>query len=231
MFSNNSQIINRIKGTVDPRTGKVIVPADAVATQSYLRLEASIQGTQGSVAFTVASNAGVAPNVTERRLDLSDMFTVTHWGLFLMKAGTTTTATQAQISQAQLYTTPNPLVFTGAGEAAALECITSNSNLTVTIDRNQIVPAFDTLRFRRAGLAQKLVGTTTGGTPAQFDSWDGPNYGFAEVDPQFTISGSGNNNITLNLATSTATSGTSSQNFVVLIMRGVLWQNSSRAAQ
>ena len=229
MFQNQL-IIDRIRGKVAPGGGAV-VPVDALPTQGFLRLETSLQSTSASFTFNVLQNVGT-PNDTEVRLKQTDMFTITHVGLYLMKAGSSTTATQAQIAQAVLYSNPNPLVFTGLGEAAALNAVTVNGKLQFTVDRKQIIPAWDNLRHYRVATSQKGVGSSAvSNQPIQLDGWETNNYGMAPFDPQLTISGAGQNEITLNLPNSTNCGGTSSQNFAVLILRGILWQGASKMAQ
>lgn len=201
----------------------------AIITDSYIRCEASLQGSITQVRFNTLTNEG-SMNVTERRLSITDKFCVTQLGVFLMKAGTTATATQAQIAGGYLRTWENPQVFTGANEAVALHNL-YNGYLQVRIDSTVYFDALDMHRFYRVPTSQKGFASTLTPGAAQLiqqDGWDILNYGFCPVDPTFTMSGRGKNDITINLPTSVDTSGTSSQNFAVLIARGFLMQNAAK---
>jgi len=220
---SNRETIQRIRTELE---GRNIIKPGIVATQGYLRLAVNLQATAlNAVTFSVLSNQGTT-RATERRLDITDMFTVTHWGLFILKAGTTTAATDAEIAASRLYTYPNAGVFTTAGESANLMNI-YNGFLSVTVDRERIIDSYDAYRFYRAGVAQNTVLSAVGG-PYNADEWQGPNYGMAEVSPEITLNGVGDNNITLQLPTSVNLSGTASTNLVFLVARGIRWQNASK---
>jgi hypothetical protein len=220
---SNRETIQRIRTELE---GRNIIKPGIVATQGYLRLAVNLQATAlNAVTFNVLSNQGTT-RATERRLDITDMFTITHWGLFILKAGTTTAATDAEIAASKLYTNPNAGVFTGTGESANLMNI-YNGFLSVTVDRERIIDSYDSYRFYRAGVAQNTVLSAVGG-PYNADEWQGPNYGMAEVSPEITLNGVGDNNITLQLPSSVNLSGTTSTNFVFMVARGIRWQNASK---
>lgn len=224
-MNENRALIDRVKPVL---ASKGYSTEGAVATQGYLALLSSIQGTVNSVSFTVPANQGTTRSI-ENRLQITDMFTISHWSLYLLKAGATTAATDAELSVARPRTWPNPLVFTGASEAANLEAV-YNGSLRVSVDREIVVDSYDTRRFYRAGVAQELVQQTVTASVGvwQRDEWQGPNYGFAALDPEVTINGVGDTQITLTLPTSINLAGTSSQNFVYLVLRGIRWQNVSK---
>ena len=207
-------IYNSLKGKYKPGT---------IITPGFLRLEQSLQGTLTTINFNVLVNQGTA-NVTERRLNITDVFELTHVGIFLMKAGTSTTATQQQISEAKLRANNNALVFTTAGEAAALESI-YNGTLRMVINSTVYLEAFDCRRFYRVETAQKGVGPAVITTD---DAWPSPNYGMAEMTPNIALNGGGKNDISVQFANSALTSGTASQNFLVFYGRGFLCQNASK---
>ena len=220
---NNRETIARIRGELEARN---IIKPGVVATQGYLRMAYNLQATAlNAITFSVLSNQGTT-RATEKRLDITDMFTITHWGLYLVKSGTTISATDAEISASKLYTNPNAGVFTTAGEAANLMNI-YNGSISVTVDRERIIDSYDAYRFYRAGVAQNTVLSAVG-SPYNADEWQGPNYGMAEVSPEITLNGVGDNNITLTLPSSVNLSGTASTNFVFLVARGIRWQNASK---
>lgn len=228
----NRETIARIRQEL---TDRRVIKGNEIATQGYLRLAANVQtgAALNSITWNVLSNQGTV-RATEVRLDITDMFTVTHWGVYLAKAGTTTTATDAELAQTHLFTNPNRLTFSGASEEANLMNI-YNGFMSVTVDRNKIIDKYDAMRYYRVGVAQKGVlqaynATAPAGTSLSFidDQWDNVSYGMANCDPNVTLNGVGDNNITLTLPTAANLSGTSSTNFVFLVMRGIRWQNASK---
>jgi hypothetical protein len=154
------------------------------------------------------------------------VFTVKDMTMCLLKAGSSTTATDAQVSVGQPNTYPNPFIFTGANEAANLEAI-YNSNMSITIDSTVYYQAYDMRRFFRVPVSQGLTAVSTVATTGvlQRSGWDNLNYCFAPVVPNFEFSGIGNNQVVVNTPTGITFAGTSSQNFLVGIFRGFLVQN------
>ena len=219
MFKNRLNI-DRIKSE---RTD----PANAIGTASFLRLETAVTTTQNAINFNVLQNVGTS-QATEQRLKQTDMFTITDFAVYVYKTDATTVTSG---SIAHLYSNPNPQVFTGTGEANNLMAVW-NGLLQISVDRKQVVPGMDVLRTYRVGTSQKGVGSSAANNnPVQFDEWQGPNYAFASVDPEITISGSGQTDISIQLPTAVSLAGTSSTNYVVVMFRGILWQSASSAAQ
>ncbi len=194
-----------------------------ITTPGYLRLEASLQGTQTNIRFNVLTNEGGSQTVNERRLNLVDNFAVTHLGIFVYKIGAAS-PTAAQMAAARLRTNDNALVFTAASESDNIHAL-YNGNLKVTINSTVYVEALDLMRFYRVGEAQKGVGPAVITTE---DQWSAPNWGMSELTPGFELSGAGKNDISISLPAAVDTSGTSSVNYVVCYMRGFLLQNASR---
>lgn len=259
---NNEATIARIRQSL---SGKGIIKGNEIATQGYLRLGIPLTGTVNSISFNVLQNQGTT-YATEKRLNVTDMFTTTHWGLYLVKAagtaGNTALPTVANITatdivSARNYTYPNPYVFATAAKglptfltnngATALVPETAESNalysmyngfINVTIDRETVIDSYDTMRFLRVPSSQQQMaqGAVSAASPtvigqssgATFDEWTSANYGFSEVDPQFTLNGIGDNNITINLPAAVNMAGASSVNFVFLTLRGIRWQNASK---
>ena len=199
---------------------------DVIITDSYLRFE-TVLGTSTSLSFNTLVNQG-AQTVTEHRLNMPDRFCVTDMGFFIRKVAAAT-PTDPQIASAQLDTFPNALTYTGAGEAAALNAL-YNSYLTVRIDSVVYYDSLDLLRFYRVPTSQQNVSyvvASPAGNTIQADGWDTMNYGFAPIDPTFSLDGKAKNDISVTLPTSIAMAGTSSVNYAVLIVRGFLLQNAS----
>lgn len=255
---NNEATIARIRQSL---ASKGIIKGNEIATQGFLRLGANVQATLNTINFNVLQNQGTV-RATERRLNVTDMFTVTHWAMYLVKAGGSaggggTVATDADIAVARNYTYPNPYTFATAAQgnptfiqnqaAGQLLAQTVESNnlysiyngfISVTIDREVVIDSYDTMRFLRVPMQQQ--GVTNGTTIApgaavvgsqaanMWDSWESANYGFSEVDPQFTLNGIGDNNIAIQLPGALSLAGVSSTNFVFLQLRGIRWQNASK---
>jgi hypothetical protein len=260
---NNEATIARIRQSL---SGKGIIKGNEIATQGYLRLGVPVTGTVNSISFNVLQNQGTTYG-TEKRLNVTDMFTTTHWGLYLVKAGGTTgynktlsTITASDVAVARNYTYPNPYVFSTAAKGlptflgnnvspvTALLPETTESNnfysmyngfINVTIDRETVIDSYDCMRFLRVPSSQQqmaqaaaaitptitVIGNSAGAT---FDEWTSANFGFSEVDPQFTLNGIGDNNITINLPAAVNLAGADSVNFVFLTLRGIRWQNASK---
>ena len=211
-------LYNDLKGQ-DKYAGKIVTPG-------YLRLEQSVQSTLTNVQFNVLENQG-SQNVTERRLKLPDAFVVEKITIAIMKAGATTTATQAEIATSHLHTFPNPLVFTGAGEAANLMNI-YNGYLSVRVNETVYIDSMDVTRFYRVSTSQQGAGPAT---VIPRSEWNAPDYSFYELTPTITLDGGASNYLNLYFPSSINMSGTNSQNFVVFFARGFLIQNgSSRVA-
>jgi hypothetical protein len=220
---SNRETIQRIRTELE---GRNIIKPGIVATQGYLRLAVNLQAAAlNAVTFNVLANQGTT-RATERRLDITDMFTITHWGLYIMKAGATVLATDAEIAASRLHTYPNAGVYTGAGESANLMNI-YNGFISVTVDRERIIDSYDAYRFYRVGVAQQTV-LSAAASPYNADEWQGPNYGMAEVSPEITLNGVGDNNITVQLPSSVNLSGTASTNLLFMVARGIRWQNASK---
>lgn len=203
-------------------------PASTIITDSYLRLEQSIQGSYSQINFNVLINQGSA-NVTERRLSITDLFCATSMSIFIFKAGTSTTASQTEIAQANLKTFPNNVTFSGANEAANLEVL-YNSYLSIRIDSTVYVDSLDLRRFYRVGTAQEGVNISAAASNNAYvaDSYENMNYGFSPLDPGVILNGRGKNEISISVPAPVNMGGTSSQNFVVCYLRGFLMQNAAK---
>jgi len=191
-----------------------------ISTQSYLRLE-SVLGTQGNVSFPVLLNEGNA-NPNERRLSITDAFTVTSLAIVIYKK----LAANA-ISSAQLDTFPNPLVYAGAGEAAALQAI-YNGFLSVRVNSVVYIDSLDTYRFYRVGTAQEGVNVSAG-APYVASEFAKGDYPFYSLTPSIRLSGATKNELNLTLPESVnMAAAAGDDNRVVLYLRGFLEQNGAQ---
>jgi hypothetical protein len=227
---NNLQTIARIRQTLAQRG---VIKGNEVATQGYLRFHQNISTQLSAFTFPVLENQGTV-SAGEKRLAITDMFTVTHWAIYVGRcaAGSAgATPSDIQASQMQLYTNSNPNVFTNASGDGQLRAF-YNGQLTVTVDRERLIDGYDLQRFYRVGWP--LAGTlqfsaATGAGVQNLDYWQGPNYGMAELSPEITLNGVGQNDITVTLPAPTTFIPTGNfTNFAVMIARGIRWQNASK---
>jgi hypothetical protein len=225
---NNQATIARIRQALEARG---IIKQGVVATQGYLRFQTNISTPLTAFNFNVLENTGTV-YAGEKRLAITDMFTITHWSIYVGRcaaASAGATPTNAQLSIMKLYTNNNPLVFTTAGDN--LKSL-FNGSLTVTVDRDRLIDGYDMMRFYRVDAAQEGLQQTVTATTGTFplDGWNGPNYGFAEVDPEITLNGVGQNDIIVTVPNSTDFTPAVGNftNFAVMVARGIRWQNASK---
>jgi len=190
-----------------------------ITTQSYLRFEKSIQGTFNSISFDVLVNQGAA-GTTERRLQLTDTFTITQLALFIYTAGTSTTITNGDKAKATLFSWPNPNVFTQTVADSLMNVY--NGFLQLRVNTEVLIDSLDIMQFYR-------VHTTQNGavTNAQ-DEWPAINNGFKKIVPTITLNGAAKNEINLFFPESINLAGSASTNVVVCYARGFLNQNAAQ---
>lgn len=227
---NNLSTIARIRQAL---ASKGVIKGTEVATQGYLRLHQNISTQLSSFTFNVLENQGTT-SAGEKRLAITDMFTVTHWAIYVGRcaaASAGATPTDAQASQMSLFCNNNPNVFTNASGDGQLRAL-YNGQLTVTVDRERLIDGYDLQRFYRVGWPLQGTLQFTGATGAgiqNLEYWQGPNYGMAELSPEITLNGVGQNDITVTLPAPTTFIPTGLfTNFAVLIARGIRWQNASK---
>jgi len=227
---NNQAVISRIRQTLASRG---VIKGNEVATQSYLRFHWDINTQQSAFTFNVLENQGTV-QAGERRLPITDMFTVTHWALYVGRSAASAAGavpTAAQAAQMVLYTNDNPNVFGNATGDAQLQGL-YNGFITVTVDRERLIDGYDIKRFYRVGwpLQGTLQFSAAAGAGIQNrEYWQGPNYGMAELDPEITLNGVGQNDISVTLPAPLSFIPTGNfSNFAVLVARGIRWQNASK---
>lgn len=192
-----------------------------ISTPSYLRVEKTL-GTQSNLSFSVLQNEGSA-NVTEKRLSISDTFTVTGIGIFLGFH-----AAADDISEMALHTYPNSAVF-GSAKVDELQTY-YNGFLSIRINQTVFVDSWDTQRHYAVGTAQEGVAISANTTVNLFQksTWDGGNYGFASLTPTITLSGAAKNDIQLTFPASKDMTPASGTGYAVIIFRGFLNQNAAK---
>jgi hypothetical protein len=224
----NRDIFTSVKDKYLNRYGK---GSGIVITQSYLRLQSAVLSTQSSIQFGVLVNE-LAPNTStvdpsEKRLSLVDNFLITEMRFSLLKVATGDTA-----SISPLFQYPNEYVFTGSGEAKNLESV-YNSSFSLLINGETILDSWDVRRHYRVGTAQQGLAVSTAASANTYgaDTHDSASYGYFPVTPQIELRGNAKNKLTINLPVSVNLAGTSSSNYIVCELRGLLVQNGSAIAQ
>lgn len=193
--------------------------AGVITTQSYLRFEKSIQGTFNSISFDVLVNQGSA-STTERRLQLTDTFTITQLAIFIYKAGTTTTVTNSDKAKALLYANPNPNVFTQTVADSLYNVY--NGYMQLRVNTEVLIDSLDIMQFYR-------VHTTQNGAVANAsEEWNAINNGFKKIVPTITLNGAAKNEINLFFPESIDLTGSDESNYIVCYARGFLNQNAAQ---
>lgn len=201
----------------------------AKLTQSFIRSEVLMSTSQSRlhlpVLVTDAQN-GNAFN-TEKRLQLTDVFVVSSLNVQVAKPASSTDAAYDTFNFADLS------VFTTSGTAAAIKGAYKNGNLSMIVDNDQVLPAWDMEWHYRAPVTQ--AGTNTliafsGATTVlnNTNSVDGSNDGIVANEPNFILTGNSNIDFSMNLINAMAAIETNSR--WIIRLRGVLAQNCSKIA-
>jgi len=192
----------------------------AVLSQSYIRSEVAMSTSTTSYSIPILVNStGANTNfATNRLLQLQDAFVVASIGIFVAApAASTTTAFP-------LFTYPNAVTFSTAGAATALYNL-YNGSMSVTVNNRQIMPAWDL--YRHLYVPQFQQGSSSSATNGGIDQNDATEYGYYPVEPNIVLVGSKNNVINLELPSAISTLQASTAPRIVVIMRGILAQNST----
>jgi hypothetical protein len=195
-------------------------PRQAILSQSYLRLERVLQTTVTNYQFGITVNdspAGSTIRATENRLNLQDSFFVGSISIF------TSLTANATDTNMVLDSYPNKTKY-GTSPAAALYNL-YNGSFSLTVNNRVITPSWNAYQHLSVPQTQNATGVTAQ-TVFPIDQFEGKDSASLAVEPNWVLIGSKNNNFTLNLpsAVGTLASGT---NTVVVILRGVLAQNST----
>lgn len=187
-----------------------------ITTQSYLRFEKSIQGTFNSISFDVLVNQG-STNTTERRLQLTDTFTITDLSIQLYTAATASADDRAK---ARLYTYDNPNVFSQTVVDSLKNLY--NGYMQLRVNTEVLIDSLDIMQFYRSQTTQ--FGAVANAT----DEWNAINNGFKKIVPTITLNGAAKNEINLFFPQSIDMSSDSTVNYVVCYCRGFLNQNAAQ---
>lgn len=179
-------------------------------TQSYLRLELALSTTITNYQFQILNQTTGSQFNTEQRLNLQDSFVVSSLGVFIaLPASATATAFE-------LDTYCNTVKYTNA---AAMNAI-YNGQLQVKINNDVVVPAWDLQQHFYRPQTQL---TAAANTPQ--DQKRLAEDSMVAVEPNIIAIGSKNTQISIVLPT--ALTAVDANSRLVLLMRGVLAQNST----
>jgi hypothetical protein len=203
-----------------------------ITTPGYLRLESLAPAAATSVFnFNTLDTSGTK-TATERRLKLSDTFTVTDISFYIGYGSATSNApTAAQYAGQQLATFPNPNIPAFNGKDDELEVL-YNGYLQLRIDTTTFLDSIPMRQFYRVGTSQYKTGTSGGTTPSNLpvgrDEWPLAMYGRNELLPTIELNGQSNIEWSINLPNATDCSGASSYFAnAVLILQGFLNQGAA----
>lgn len=193
----------------------------ASLSQSYLRAETSLT-TTSTINFNLQSANVAAPLVTEKLLNLNDVFVITHVSIGARFISGTTLTNQKQLN-AEVFSYYDSNTFTEATVGANIASIW-NSNLSWIINRREYVPALACRSFLSVPTTQTAAnsGYTTG--PKTTNGWSSPFTGFLPFEPT-VISGRDTLNIAVNLGSS-VTFTSANTVYATMEVRGYLVTNA-----
>jgi len=197
---------------------------NAVITQGYLRNDIALAASNANLTFQLLQSQNQS-TVKCMPLQAADGFCVTAMSIKIYKS---VDGTPANIAQTIDFSYPNPKVFTKAGEASNLESI-FNGYMSVTIQKKQIFSQFPMWKFRRVNTSQQGSQTGINATPAysivtseeQNGAWNG----LVPLEPTINLQGGWTCNFQVIPPASLDLTGTSSTNYISLILDGFLLQN------
>jgi hypothetical protein len=199
-------------------------PAHAILTQSFLRSEVAMSISQSTynLPIIVTQNQGASQFNTERRLQLTDVFLVSSINVQVAAPASALDATFG------LYNYGNATVFPTSTSAAAINGAYANGFLSMLIDNNQVLPAWDLDQHYRAPQTQQqsVIYYTGANALPYVDSRNGSEDGIALVEPNFVLAGNFNIQFTLN--TIVGLSAITANSRFVVKLRGILAQNCSK---
>ena len=187
----------------------------AKITQSYLRSEVALSTSSANYHIPVLVNdtQNGAVRVNERRLNLQDIFVATEWSVTFGIGNATNT-------KAKLYSYPNTTAFTGTSDDDLWSLY--NGYLSLSINNDLVIPAYDVFRSYFVPQTQQYVGSGAPGTDFT-DQWDASQNSFYPVEPGIVMNGAANINFQLIAGGAPAT--ITADSFICVQQRGLLLQN------
>jgi hypothetical protein len=204
-----------------------------ITTPGYLRLETALANNNtatslNQITFNTLDTSGTKLS-TERRLKLSDTFTVTSFSFYIGSAASTATGAPTAVEQAheQLHTFPN-IQVTGIGaNSTAIEAI-YNGFLSLRVDTTTFLDSVPMRQFYRVGDVQQGTLVATGTAVTNKSSWPAGMWGRTELLPTIELNGQANIDWSITLPTNIPyTQVASTYTNAVLILEGFLNQGAA----
>jgi hypothetical protein len=178
-----------------------------ITTPGYLRLETLLATTGAAtslntIGFNTLDTSGTK-QPTERRLKLSDTFTITNVSFYIGGLASATVAAPTAVEQAkeELHTFPNTQVACIGAMSDEIEAI-YNGYLSLRIDTTTFLDSIPMRQFYRVGDVQQGTITATGGATTNKSSWLSNMYGNTIMLPTIELNGQSNIEWTITLPTS-----------------------------
>jgi hypothetical protein len=204
-----------------------------ITTPGYLRLE-TLLATSGAatslntIAFNTLDTSGTK-QATERRLKLSDTFTITNVSFYIGAGTATAVGAPTAVEQARenLHTFPNIAVASIGAESPQIQAL-YNGFLSLRIDTTTFLDSIPMKQFYRVGDVQQGTITATGGNVANKSSWLSSMYGSTPMLPTIELNGQSNIEWSITLPTSVPyTQPAATFTNAVLILEGFLNQGAA----
>lgn len=200
---------------------KLGVPYENLS-QSYLRAETQLT-TTSIIPFQLQRGQVASPIVTEQLLELNDQFVITHIGFGLKNIASDTPTTQQHLN-AEIFTYCDTNKFTGANGVNVAGIY--NTNLSMTINRKDFIPAMPMRSFLRVPDIQSTTNADyTGSGIKQTNGFANGLYSFYPTEVVL-IDGRQTLDIQINLNSSVTFDDASFSYYAVLEFRGYLVVNA-----
>lgn len=203
-----------------------------ITTPGYLRLETLLQAgivatSLNSISFNTLDTSGTK-QPTERRLKLSDTFTITGISFYVATGASAVIGTPTAVEQAKeiLNTFPNALNVNIGAMSDELEAL-YNGFLSLRVDTTTFLDSVPLRQFYRVGTSQEGVGATTGANKIQANEWSSSMYGRTELLPTIELNGQANIEWSITLPTSIAYSQAAGFSNACIILDGFLNQGAA----
>lgn len=204
-----------------------------ITTPGFLRLETLLanSGTATSlntISFNTLDTSGTK-QPTERRLKLSDTFTVTSFSFYIAGAAATTVGAPTAVEQSkeELHTFPNAQVTCIGANSPAIEAL-YNGYLSLRVDTTTFLDSVPMRQFYRVGDVQQGTITATGGNTGNKSSWNAGMFGRTELLPTIELNGQANIDWSITLPTNIPyTQVAATFTNAVLVLEGFLNQGAA----
>jgi len=190
-------------------------------SQSYLRAETSLT-TTSTIPFNLQSANVAAPIVTEKLLNLNDVFVITHVAIGARFISGTTLTNQKQLN-AEIFSYYDSNTFTEATVGANIASLW-NSNLSWVINRREYVPALSCRSFLSVPTTQTAANSGYATGPKTTNGWASPFTSFLPFEPT-VISGRDTLSISVNLGSSVVFTSANTV-YATMEVRGYLVTNA-----